>query len=246
MDNQNYSVSNYMDTEMNFGENIASPTQNHNQQNPYLSTPKVNRSINNTKSPLGKIKLKKSKRRECTPAYSPNKANGEYKGGFYHTEKKCAEYQKLNFDMIEVKEVDSSRISILNEGNEGVKNIQSMPPKKKFISLIEESLNDVSDSYYGVLGSQTTPDTIFKNIFGEDKEKKQSMASQSFRPSLESNDKECWLKNSTGPQNSVFEFICNVLNELKNKNFDFLNFMVKLNLIYILTFLEHSNCAFRQ
>ena len=37
--------------------------------------------------------------------------------------------------------------------------------KNKFLSLIEESLNEVSDNYYKFLGSQVTPDSLFSSVF---------------------------------------------------------------------------------
>jgi hypothetical protein len=37
--------------------------------------------------------------------------------------------------------------------------------KKNFLTLIEESLNEVSENYYGLLGSQATPDSLFSSIF---------------------------------------------------------------------------------
>ena len=37
--------------------------------------------------------------------------------------------------------------------------------KKNFLTLIEESLNEVSDNYFGLLGSQATPDSLFSSIF---------------------------------------------------------------------------------
>ena len=47
--------------------------------------------------------------------------------------------------------IDQSRMSYLN-----VDSYDDIPQMsgKKFLSLIEESLNEVSDNYYGVLGSQ--------------------------------------------------------------------------------------------
>jgi hypothetical protein len=39
--------------------------------------------------------------------------------------------------------------------------------KKTFLTLIEESLNEVNDNYFGLLGSQTTPDSLFTSIFSE-------------------------------------------------------------------------------
>jgi hypothetical protein len=131
-----------------------------------LSTPKANRSIHDSKSPIGKIRLKKSKRRECTPAYSPKKGEDEKK--FSLTEKKIKEphQQRLNFEGFEVNNSAYSRVSF-----DGVK---ETIPKKKFLSLIEESVNEVSENYYGLLGSQTTPDIIFNTIFSEEKKEKNS------------------------------------------------------------------------
>jgi hypothetical protein len=40
-------------------------------------------------------------------------------------------------------------------------------PKNNFLSLIEESLNEVGENYYNYLGSQITPDCLFSTIFNE-------------------------------------------------------------------------------
>jgi hypothetical protein len=45
--------------------------------------------------------------------------------------------------------------------------VHSEKEKKNFLTLIEESLNEVSDSYFGLLGNQTTPDSLFTSIFME-------------------------------------------------------------------------------
>jgi hypothetical protein len=150
-----------------------------------LSTPKANKSIQDSKSPLGKIRLKKSKRRECTPAYSPKKGEEEKK--FSLTEKKPKEphQQRLNFEGIEVNNTIYPRVSF-----DGVK---ETVPKKKFLSLIEESVNEVSDNYYGLLGSQTTPDIIFNTIFSEDKKEKN--LSSNILPAIESTLREINQKN---------------------------------------------------
>jgi hypothetical protein len=40
-------------------------------------------------------------------------------------------------------------------------------PKTNFLSLIEESLNEVSENYYTFLGKQVTPDCVFSSMFTE-------------------------------------------------------------------------------
>jgi hypothetical protein len=129
--------------------NLMSPTC-HSREYIGMSTP-ARKDLGNSKSPLANLRLKKSKRRECTPAYSPKSYELEAKG--FWTEKK--ESQRLSFD-----HTDNLDILHKSKGN------------RKFLNLIEDSLNEVSDSYFGHLGSQTTPDTIFKNIFSEEKENK--------------------------------------------------------------------------
>jgi hypothetical protein len=207
----------------NYDETISSPTNQNSKLN-CLSTPKINRSINNSKSPFAKLKLKKSKRRECTPAYSPKNEMKET-GCHYYTEKKYPEYHRLNFDLAEN---ENNRLSFLN-CNEGdlVKNLNfadnqinsiennnlnNNQPKKKFLSLIEESLNEVSEIYYGVLGSQTTPDTIFNNIFGDEKEKRKSNNKNSL--------------DRIAQNSQINDMISNMLNEIKNKHFNILTQMV--------------------
>lgn len=166
---------------------MNSPSYQQNSDiNNLLSTPKANKSIQDSKSPIGKIRLKKSKRRECTPAYSPKKGEDEKK--FSLTEKKIKEphQQRLNFEGIEVNNLAYPRVSF-----DGVKETF---PKKKFLSLIEESVNEVSDNYYGLLGSQTTPDIIFNTIFSE--EKKEKNTSSNILNVIEATIAEINMKNS--------------------------------------------------
>lgn len=166
---------------------MNSPSYQQNSDiNNLLSTPKANKSIQDSKSPIGKIRLKKSKRRECTPAYSPKKGEDEKK--FSLTEKKIKEphQQRLNFEGIEVNNLAYPRVSF-----DGVKETF---PKKKFLSLIEESVNEVSDNYYGLLGSQTTPDIIFNTIFSE--EKKEKNTSSNILHVIEATIAEINMKNS--------------------------------------------------
>jgi hypothetical protein len=166
---------------------MNSPSYQQNSDiNNLLSTPKANKSIQDSKSPIGKIRLKKSKRRECTPAYSPKKGEDEKK--FSLTEKKIKEphQQRLNFEGIEVNNLAYPRVSF-----DGVKETF---PKKKFLSLIEESVNEVSDNYYGLLGSQTTPDIIFNTIFSE--EKKEKNTSANILNVIEATIAEINMKNS--------------------------------------------------
>jgi hypothetical protein len=44
---------------------------------------------------------------------------------------------------------------------------ESISPKNKFLSLIEESLNEVGENYYNFLGKQATPDSLFNTIFND-------------------------------------------------------------------------------
>lgn len=154
-----------------------------------LSTPKSKRvSIKDSKSPLLKnVKLKKSKRRECTPVYSP-KASEDLQGRHPFTENKSQRRgvaAKLCFD----EYVNNDQNFLNTTGGQ---------PKKKFLALIEESLNEVGENYYGLLGNQTTPDTIFKNIFKEDEKEKTN--EKNFRPPF-------------------VEEVLKVLNELRDRNF---------------------------
>ena len=149
---QDFAISNPLTNRLTVHEipSMMSPSS-HCNQHLGLSTPEK-KDFGNSKSPLANLRLKKSKRRECTPAYSPK--NKEEKSFGFWTEK--VDKQRLNFENLEKVELSGN-----NKASESNKN---------FLNLIEESLNDVSDSYFGHLGSQTTPDTIFKNIFSEDKE----------------------------------------------------------------------------
>jgi hypothetical protein len=207
-------------------QNISSPTNNHSTNLSYFSTPKGNRSFDNSKSPFGKIKLKKSRRRECTPAYSPKNQNLN-KAAIYHTEKKCSLYSKLDF---EISEMD--KLSFLNNAQIGAvdnliknenlfteqnKSNSLLQPKKKFLSLIEESLNEVSDVYLGVLGSQTTPDTIFNNIFWEEKSKRNS---NDFKKT------DSFNNMSSLDHEDLLNLVIGILDQIKNKNFEILSLMV--------------------
>jgi hypothetical protein len=168
-------------------DSMSSPTFQQTVYPNQLSTPKANRSLLDSKSPLGNLRLKKSKRRECTPAYSPKRSEEEKK--FSLTEKKPKEphQQRLNFEEIEVNKNAGS--IILQEKSQEI-------TKKRFLSLIEESVNEVSDSYYGLLGSQTTPDIIFNSIFSE--EKKVSIVPSRIAqllPMIEASLREVNMKN---------------------------------------------------
>lgn len=181
----------------------------------HMSTPKIKGE--NSKSPLERIKLKKSKRRECTPAYSPKEEKCRYDTHLPLTEKKSIDYkdcQRLNFDMIEMKDGLSGKVNHINmEGD------HTHPPQKKFLSLIEESLNEVNENYFGVLGSQTTPDTIFKNIFGEDKERKSTPESHPLNEL---------------PYELVLDSLVSILGEVKAKRWEVLSLMVRKDIIVLI------------
>jgi hypothetical protein len=196
-------------------------TRNMNNSN-QLSTPKVNKSLNDSKSPLAKLKLKKSKRRECTPAYSPKFEENIKQGKFCLTEKKIKESQRLNFDGIEVDN-KNHRLSCLPEKNVHPK---TENPKKNFISLIEESLNEVNEHYYDFLGSQQTPDVIFRNIFSDEKaflNSAQSSLNNTF--SYEINENANLLSNLIPTLESILE-------DINNKKVNSLSNM-KTGIIYI-------------
>ncbi len=186
-----------------------------------MTTPKTNKSIQDSKSPMRRLKLKKSKKRECTPAYSP-KFLEEEKNLFHfyaNTDKKSNENMFFKGDRVENDYKINQRlsfedISCNNYGNNFnsnniCNNLPVEPRKKKFISLIEDSLNEVNDNYYGLLCSQITPDTVFKTIFSEEeKEKKHSVQEYS------SNEE-------------VFSAITEIMLNLKRKNFGEIVKMVK-------------------
>jgi hypothetical protein len=191
-----------------------------------LNTPKTNKSIHDSKSPLRRLKLKKSKRRECTPAYSPkffeekneknllhNYANTDIKKKdnlFFKEKREQLEFkenehrvnQRLTFE-----DVNTNNFLLNNNNCNDVEN----PPKKKFISLFEDSLNDVNENYYGILCSQITPDTIFKTFFNNEEEKAKK---QNRIFSKEESEKE------------TLSAINYILMNLKNKNFEQLFQMV--------------------
>jgi hypothetical protein len=196
-----------------------------------LNTPKTNKSIHNSKSPFHRLKLKKSKRRECTPAYSPKFYEEKNENNIFHHyantdiktkihkgngalfETKENEYkinQRLSFDDVNSKNL-FSEINTLS-------NIAEQPQKKKFINLIEDNFNDVNENYYGILCSQITPDTVFKTIFAsnseEEIEKKQNK-NASIYPE----------EQSDGAFN-LYTDIQKVLLNLKSKNFEQLVEMV--------------------
>jgi hypothetical protein len=209
MDLQNFNQQQYPDA-------LSSPT--YNQTSSFImTTPKTNKSIQDSQSPLRRLKLKKSKRRECTPAYSPKLFQGE-KNIFHHyanTDKKMKENIFFKFENKENRENErrvSQRLTFddVNSNNFFVNNecnVYEEPPKKKFVSLIEESLNELDENYYGLLCSQITPDTILKTVFNEDgKGKKQNM-----------------IQESDGGLHSAMN---KILMNLKNKNFEELVNMV--------------------
>lgn len=202
-----------------------------------LNTPKTNKSIYDSKSPLRRLKLKKSKRRECTPAYSPKFYDEQDEKNIFHQhantdikkrdkiffkdqgENKENEYrinQRLSFDDVNVKN--------LFPQNNTLKNFSEQTHSKKFITLIEESLNDVNDNYYGILCSQITPDTIFKTIFtnGSEEEKAKKQYQNLFL-----NEEED-IQGGINAYSAVQKILIN----LKNKNFDQLvNMVIKIYLI---------------
>jgi hypothetical protein len=176
MDLQNFNQQQYQDT-------LSSPTCD--QIKSYIiTTPKTNKSIYDSKSPFRRLKLKKSKRRECTPAYSPKLSHCE-KNIFHHypnTEKKANEnilFKLENKEHFEKENKVSQRLSFDDYNSSNLFPNQNCnpceePPKKKFISLIEDSLNELDENYYGLLCSQITPDTIFKTIFTDEEKGKKT------------------------------------------------------------------------
>jgi hypothetical protein len=207
-------LSNYNNNNNNY--DASSPVLNSQTNSTYcllMGTPKTHKSINDSKSPMRKLKLKKSKRRECTPAYSPKMSKEYiYEGHNYaYTDKKLLfkENDKENVNMHKVSQrLSFDDISTMNTTQTQINNIPVNIPsttlnaKKKFLSLIEESLNEVNDNYYGVLGSQTTPDTIFKTIFNDEK------------------------KLNVNMNEILFYSVNNILNALKSKKFEILSSMV--------------------
>lgn len=214
-----------------------------------LSTPKTNKSIYDSKSPFHhKIRLKKSKKRECTPAYSP-KGNTEMdlseRNMYYpNTDQKNDSFA----DRFSYENIDQSRMSNLNYPDQYNDNNSKIPVMsgKKFLALIEESLNEVNDSYFGVLSSQITPDTVFQNIFNEENKNTKNPEKKSlFGDTIENqiNMNQMLLENpekKTHPlignnenlaYEEIFNLIKQVLDEIKLKNFDFLSFMVFFILI---------------
>lgn len=109
--------------------------------NPYTPT---NKFVQNSKSPYRSI-TKKSKRRDCTPEYSPPESAKKLNSKYFTEDKPNEIIKKISFQ---------ERI-----------NQTEKEPNRKFLNLIEESLNEVNDMYYGYLGSQATPDIILKNFF---------------------------------------------------------------------------------
>lgn len=106
------------------------------------STPKTNRKKPSA-DPFTLSKAKKSKRRTCTPAYSPLKEPEE----IFHAKTELRE-----------------PLFCEKFGNIPKKS------KKNFLELIEESLNEVNDNYLSVLCSQATPDNVFSTLFNDNKE----------------------------------------------------------------------------
>jgi hypothetical protein len=126
---------------------ISSPVSRQSQSNPsaftnvvILTTPKTNKSIYNSKSPYRQI-LKKSKKRDCTPEYSP--PDGTHK-------------------LLEKAKTENKEINYLNSKK---LNYSEKEHKNKFLTLIDECISEVNENYYGLLGNQTTPNIIFKNLF---------------------------------------------------------------------------------
>lgn len=130
--------------------NFKSPMKK-NAEKAYLTTTLIRtpelKTGSNCKSPPSREVLKKSKRRDCTPEYSPNKA------------------AKLHF-LTEIKEN-----MLYSQKYVKKLNFSEKEPKNKFLSLIEESINEVNEHYFDALGSQTTPNTLFKSLFSEKEEK---------------------------------------------------------------------------
>jgi hypothetical protein len=146
--------------------------QNYTHQ-PFMSTPKTNK-VTDSKSPH-RLVQKKSKRRDCTPEYSPpdSETKGTIKERFF-TERK----EFLKRTNLFSKEENINK-NLFNKEYEtlgsrqpfGLQSSEPQPraePKKKFLSLIEECTNENnSEGYYGQLGSRTTPDSLLSTIFSE-------------------------------------------------------------------------------
>jgi len=187
-----------------------------------MTTPKTNKSIHDSKSPMRRLKLKKSKKRECTPAYSPKLFERE-KNLFHfypNTDKKSNENMLFKEERLDNEYKINQRLSFEDiscnnnfnnvNSNYPCNNLPIEPPKKKFISLIEDSLNEVTDNYYGLLCSQITPDTVFKTIFSDEQKEKQHN-----------------LKEHTSNE-GIFSAINQIILNLKRKNFGEFVKMVKL------------------
>jgi hypothetical protein len=158
-----------------------------------LSTPKTNKSSN--RSPVRLQKIKKSRRRECTPAYSPPES--ETKG------------EKLPLTAQIVSRVGHRLTFDDQEDDFPFQEDQNKTGyKRNFLALIEESLNDVSESYFGVLSNQTTPDLLYRNIFGDEKKENPEIVSK--RPNME----------------KVLTGLNEILIQVSQKNFSLLEQMV--------------------
>ncbi len=105
--------------------------------------------------------LKKSKRRDCTPDSPP-------------TNLKYLTDQKYNRLAASIEKEKTPRFQ-----------------KKNFLTLIEESVNEVNDNYLNFLGSQSTPDKLFSVIFKE--------------------------KSQTEKINEIYNTVIKILKELEDK-----------------------------
>lgn len=143
--------------------NISSPSVK-NQKNDFklLLTPETNKGKTSS-YPLKYSKIKKSKRRDCTPAYSPShltEAPKEEQFRFYTDKKGSFTFGKLNLD---------SNLKLFQP------NTEFKADKSNFLQLVEESLNEFNGTFLDALENQTTPDTIFTTLFNDNKENPEKM-----------------------------------------------------------------------
>lgn len=114
------------------------------------STPKTNKRALTT--PLKLSKVKKSKRRNCTPLYSPPSLPVK-ENIFSNTDSK----------------LHSTLLPLFNSIN--LSSNTSFKPKKRFLELIEETLNETNDNIFSTLTNQPTPDNVFSTLFTSPKTK---------------------------------------------------------------------------
>ena len=239
-------------------ENIDSPNATSHQYSsdkPFLmSTPKTNK-INDSKSPH-RIMQKKSKRRDCTPEYSPpdSETKGFIKGKFF-TERKDHIKRTNLFDQQQnqhernlfkefsmVRDTDSlfqcsTQRQSLNLNPQPTQNpLRNTEPKKKFLSLIEECASEIPESYYGILGKQTTPDTLLTTVFSD-------MEDLSLLKSRKSTENpEIRMPNSLNNKlsNFIYENLTVFLKSISLNVSDSLGKMVYFKFIFLKTFFKNN------